>query len=337
VLGKLVPILEGQGQLDLKDTILRRAADRARAQIAAEKGSSPPGLYRVLERVLAFLGDEDARQFAGQCAAIAAGEPNPPRLGVEPSRELSAAAWERVFSPVARGLALEVWREARDAVPSIFGPELSAFGVSKNDRQNAKGLPSTWIPVDKIARALGVGAYELYQSTDRPDLCATVGPALIVGAAYGDRLTAATRFRVTRVVALMRDRLGPLEDIDDTDLELYFVALGRCSGATWMPESRPSEARIEDRVKLLNKYLDRRARKALQTLAPRFSELGDVRLWRREVLAGLAQLGLAVSGDLSAAHAELKVDIHSGLGQVLARFAVSEDMAALRRELGLRG
>ena len=104
-----------------------------------------------------------------------------------------------------------------------------------------------------------------------------------------------------------------------------------------MPESRLSEARIEDRVKLLNKYLDRRARKALQTLAPRFAEVGDVRLWRREVMAGVAQLGLAVSGDLSAAYAELKLDIRTGLGQALARFAVSEDMAALRRELGLRG
>lgn len=337
VLGKLVPTLEGQGQIALKDTILRWAAERARSQIAAEKGATAPGLYRVLERVLALQGDEDARLWAGQCVAIAAGEPTPPRLGVEPSRELSAAAWERVFSPLARGLALEVWREARDAVPSIFGPELSAFGVTKNDRQNVKGLPSTWIPVDKIVRALGAGNYELYLSVDRPDLCTTVGPALVVGAAYGDRLTAATRFRVTRVVALMRERLGPLDDIDDTDLELYFVALGRCSGASWMPESRLSEARIEDRVKLLNKYLDRRARKALQTLAPRFAELGDVRLWRREILTGVAQLGLAVSGDLSAAHAELKVDIKGGLGQALARFAVSEDMAALRRELGLRG
>jgi hypothetical protein len=164
-----------------------------------------------------------------------------------------------------------------------------------------------------------------------------VGPALVLGAAYGDRLTAATRFRVTRVVALMRERLGPLEAIDDSDLELYFVALARCVGASWMPESRLSEARIEDRVKLLNKYLDRRARKALQTLAPRFAEVGDVRLWRREVMAGVAQLGLAVSGDLSAAYAELKLDIRTGLGQALARFAVSEDMAALRRELGLRG
>jgi hypothetical protein len=256
--------------------------------------------------------------------------------GVEPVRELSPAGWERVMPPEARGLALEVWRETLEA-SRIYSPELATLGVGRGERQNAKGIPLAWIPVDKIARALGAGSYELYAAPRDRDLCAVSGAALVLGQAHADKLAPATRFRVARKLVLLRDRLGPLETLSDEDLELYFAACARVAGVNWSAPSRPSEASVDERARLIAKILDRRAKKALTVLAPRFSALGDVGAWRRAVLVGAARVALVVAGDLGAAFAELKIDLYGELGQTLARFAMSEDMAALRRELGLRG
>ena len=333
-LARVAPLAEAQGELQLRDGVLDRAAEAALAQVDATPRDPAP--YRALERVLALRVDEDRRALAGQAAALAAGESPAPRTGVEPARELTAATWERVYPAGTRGLFLELWRETQEASVKMFSPELTALGAGKNDRQNAKGIPLAWIPVDKIARAVGAGAYELYLAPAKRELAATAGPAVVLGGAHSDKLSPTTRFRVARVMMLLRDHIAPLETIDDAELDLYFTACARVAGASWTASSRPVEAKIEDRVKALNKHLDRRAKKALSALAPRFVSLGEAREWRRAMLDGANRVALAVAGDISAALTELKLTLADAAGQALVRFALSDDMTALRRDLGLR-
>jgi hypothetical protein len=141
---------------------------------------------------------------------------------------------------------------------------------------------------------------------------------------------------VARKVALMREGMGPLDGIQPGDLELYFAACARVAGVAWTAPSRPAEARVEERAKAIGKILDRKVKKTLAGMAARFAAIGDLGPWRRAHLDAAARIGLVVAGDLGAALGELKLTIGSAEGGALARFAVSEEMAALRRELGLR-
>jgi hypothetical protein len=251
----------------------------------------------------------------------------------EPARELGASGWERLQPAGARGAALEIWRETADAAARLLGGDAAALGVGKPERQNAKGIPLAWIPVDKIARALGVKEYELYLHGERERARAGV-TAVALGASHMERLTPLTRARVARRMALMRDRAGCLETADPAQLELFFAACARAAKTSWQAPSRPAEAQVEEWSRLVLK--EKRAKKALAVLGGRFAELGDLKAWRRELMRGAARAALAVSGDLAATLAELGTDLRSELGQDLARYAVSLDLAAVRRELGLR-
>jgi tetratricopeptide (TPR) repeat protein len=317
---------------------LDRAADQARADVAANPLDAAP--YQALSRLWGWKGDEDARVLMAQAHAMLAGHPPPPREGaVEPTRELSQLGWERLLPEAARAVALDVWRLASEAANKIYGPELSALGVGKGDRVNAKGAPVAWIPVDKIARALGCAGYELYVSS-RPDECSVVGSALVCGQMLADRLTPATRFRVARRLALLRDRLGPLERLDDDELTLLFAACARVAELPRPPSLvlGPLEAKLEERTRLVGKAMGRKERKGLQALGARFAQLGDPAAWRRAILDGAARVALVVSGDLVSAFAELGLDVRrDAQAQGLLQLATTEDYLSLRREMGLRG
>jgi tetratricopeptide (TPR) repeat protein len=334
-IGKLLPLAEAQGEIQLRDSVLTRAAGEARALI--ENAPSTASGWQTLERVLAWQHDEDLRVIASQGAALADGKPAPAREGgIEPTRDLSPAGWDKVWPAAGRGGALEIWHEADSAI-RVLG-DIGSTGVGKNERQNAKGIPLAWIPVDKIARALGAGAagYELYLHPRERDFARVVGPCVVLGAGHCDKLSSLTRFRVARKLALLKDRLGVLETADEVDLELFFFAVARTVGVAWEPKKRPAEARLEEWTKLVGKALDRKAKKALLGMGHRFAALGDLGAWRKAILGAATRIGLAISGDLGAALKELKLDLASDEGAALARFAISPDLVAIRRELGLR-
>ncbi|MSP62121.1 MAG: tetratricopeptide repeat protein, partial [Myxococcales bacterium] len=333
-LGRIVPLCDAQGERQLRDALLSRAAGEARAAI--ERAPHDPARYRMLEQILAWSNDEDARVVVAQVAALTGGEATAARDGgSEPARDLSPAGWELAMPPSARGAALEIWRDVHEAAARIFGPELEQLGVEKAERQNAKGIPLAWIPVDKIARALGVKDYELYRSPLGREVARTSGLALVLGSVHCEKLTGVTRFRVARKVVLMRERLGPLETAEVADLDLFFAGCARIAGATLAGPPR-AQARVEERAKAIGKIIDRKTKKALQSHAPRFAAVGDVGAWRSAVLHGATRLGLAVAGDLGAALSELKIALRSDEGQDLVRFIVSEEFATLRRDLGMR-
>jgi tetratricopeptide (TPR) repeat protein len=334
-LGRLVNMAEGGHVVALElEEQLDRAIEKARGLVAG--APMQPDAYMYLSRLWGWRGDEDARVFAAQAMALTAVEPPPPREGAhEPTRELSPMGWERLLPPGARSVALEIWRAAWEGADKIYGPEVAQLGVGKSDRQNHKGIPMAWVPVDKIARALGC-SYQLYTGKD-PQMCVVAGEALVVGSAMADRLGPRTRFRVARSLTLLRERLGPLETMSDDELHLFFAACAKVAET-----ARPSvlhitdNAKLEERAKALGKALGRKERNALKGLGPRFADLNDPRDWKRAFYEGAARAALVVGGDLEGALAELNLaplDLQAG---ALYAFAVSDDMIALRLEMGLR-
>jgi tetratricopeptide (TPR) repeat protein len=334
-LGRLVNMAEGGHVVSLElEEQLDRAVEKARG--LAMRAPLEPDAYQYLARLWAWRGDEDARVFATQAQALTAVEPAPPREGaIEPARELSPMGWERLLPPGARTVALEIWRAAWEGALKLYGPELQTLGVGKGDRQNAKGIPMAWVPVDKIARALGCAGYELYSSKD-PSKCALAGGAIVLGTQMADRLSARTRFRAARALMLLRDRLGPVEKLDEGELALFFAACARVAEVPRPPILRVNDAKMEERAKIIGKTLGRKERNALKSLGGRFAELNDPGQWRAAILDGAGRTGLAVGGDLDGALAELNLAPKDPAAAALYLFAVSEDMMAIRREMGLR-
>ena len=339
-LAKLMPLAEAGHVLTIElEEKLERAIESARAQaVSSPLGELP---YQQLTRLWAWRGDDDSRLVSAQAEALAAGRAPPVReSAVEPAKELSAQSWERIWPETARSVALEVWRAAAEAAAELYGPSLESLGVGKRERVNAKGTPLAWIPIDKIARSLCGShfAYELYASP-KADLCVTTGNALVCGSVFTDRLSPSLRFRVARRIALMRERLGPLEAIEDDELALFFAACARVAELPTPPAlAALPQARVDERAKTLGKALARRDRKALQAIGGRVATLPPPAQWRQAVLEGVARAALAVGGDLVAAFGELSVTMSKDrLAQVLTTFAVSDDFRVLRRDMGLKG
>jgi len=259
---------------------------------------------------------------------------------IDPARELQPASWDRLWPETVRSVALEIWRTAAEASMRLYGPSLEALSVGKSERVSAKNLPAGWNRLEKIARGLGVAGYELYVARER-ESCAVGAngdtPVVVAGQAFTEKLPPRLRFRLARKLALLRERLGPVELVDDDELTTFFAACAKVAEVARPPALRPSsEPRVDERAKAIGKALGRKERKALQSIGARFSVLPDPGEWRRAVLDGAARAALVVGGDLPAALAELGLPFTDARGQVLTRFALSDEYLALRRELGLR-
>jgi hypothetical protein len=339
-LEKLVAYAE-QGQVvqtQLDDKI-DRALDAARAR--AVRQPKTPENYLALTRLYGWRADEDARTLAAQAMALARGEAAHERDdSIDPTKELSASGWELLVPETGRSIALEIWRTAYEATMRIYGPSPEALGTGKPERVNQKALPPGWAHLDKIARGLGVGAYELYASRDR-EACGIGAngdvPIIVAGGAFAERLSPRMRFRLTRKLTLLRDRSGPLEQVDDEELHLFFAACAKVAEV-----SRPSvlkvtsEGRVDERAKAINKAMSRKERKTLQAIGSRFAILPDPGEWRRSLLEGAARAALVVGGDLVAALSELGLTFGEGRAAALVQFALSDEYQRLRREMGLR-
>src|SRR5262249_6448269 len=160
-------------------------------------------------------------------------------------RELSPASWERIQPPAALTVGLDVWRAAWEGAQKLFGPELSSLNVGQGERANHKGIAAAWVPVDTIARAPGCKEDELYASREG-EACVVTGAALVCGPSYADKLSPAARFRVARKLALLRERLGPVERLDDGELAVFFAACARVAEVARPPvlAAAGAEARV---------------------------------------------------------------------------------------------
>jgi tetratricopeptide (TPR) repeat protein len=323
-------------QLDLDDK-LDRALGIARIRVSDAPTEAEP--YRTLVRLYAWRGDEDAGLIAQQAEALARrAEPTPRDTTIDPTKDLSASAWERIWPEVAHSVALEMWHAAGEGLVKHYGPALETLGVGKNERQNtSKGLPPRWVHVEKTGRALGCSGFELYAAKE-PEVCALAGAALVVGGGFAERLPSRRRFRLAYKMTLLRERLGAFERLDAEEIAVLYAALAKVAELPAPAAARgASDAKVEERARQLGKLIGRKEKKALQALGPRLGELPAPAALRRAVLAGAARAALVVGGDLAAALAELNADLHDGgIGQELVVFANTEDFQSLRREMGLR-
>jgi tetratricopeptide (TPR) repeat protein len=271
----------------------------------------------------------------------------------EPVRELTTEGRERLVASTLGGAWRDAWLLAADAADRLHGPSPATFGVGRGERvPDRPGGPFEL--VFRAARALGVQLEEIYLAKGDADLCVAMGvqaPALILGGALQGTPPPRARYRIGCALAWLGQRAAPLASLQEAEARLLLASIAHLVG---VPAPRAlGGPGVDDRARKLDKALGRKERKQLATLAPRLIDAGDPAAFVRALAATAARAGALLAGDLAAAleearpglepagtrrfkpPADLVADLE-GFPEALEvlRFAASDDLLALRRELG---
>lgn len=361
-LERLLALTKAGGDAARATMALARAAQEARKQVAAllapDADLSESGVAALVQ-IYEWQGNKDAQSLAAQARwalAEALGKkgtkptapaPKAPQRSVGPPLRTAA------FPPEARGVLTDVWTEIWEVASRVLSPELSTVAANAREQLNRKEVPAAWAAVDQLAQRFGLGTtstslpYALYQHKEREG-CVVIGNSLVCGPAYSvpiSSLPPALYFRLVRRLALLPDRLGPIDSTGD-DVLLFLSACCQLVQAP-VPALPPElKGRLDERTKAVDRAISRKERNALRAMVPRLSVLAGedgrafVRGWQQSVRQGSAQLALGITGDLGVALAETgaQLDGENGaarIGRALCAFSVSAEVQVLRRELGL--
>ncbi len=315
----------------------------------------------MLGQVFKWQGHNDLYSLAHQAESavlVAAGQPALPPVPAPalkvPGRSVGPPLRTTAFPPEARSVLAELWTEVADSANRILGSELTALGAQPRERLNTKDVPAAWTNVDQLANRFGLGSssmtltYGLYMARDK-DLCHLSGNNLVCGSSYMTPLSSLSPglfFKLARRLALLPDRMGPLE-VEPQELVLFIAAC--CNVAQLPGPTLPADqkSRLDERTRALDRVISRKERSAIKALASRLMPLSGsegrefIVNWQQAVLLGAAQLGLAITGNLGAALDDLGIGLRDGSAvtvrkaRALCAFSVSAEMQSLRRELGL--
>ncbi len=140
-------------------------------------------------------------------------------------------------------------------------------------------------------------SYGLFMGRDK-ESCQIAGSNLICGSSFTGALGTLSPtlfFRLVRRLALLPDRLGPLDG--DVQEVLLFIAsccaMAQVPGPTLSAEAR---SRLDERNRALDRVISRKERAALRAMAHRLAPLAGsegnqfIVGWQQAVLLGSAQL-----------------------------------------------
>jgi hypothetical protein len=246
------------------------------------------------------------------------------------------------------GLALmrEVWAQVCRGVAKLYSPPASELGISKQTRL-PPGSDTRVAWIEAAGAALGIPSLFIHlpplddlfvAAVDMPDAALALGRGVVGG-------DPVSRFRVGRVLALLRECATAVERVAISELELIWSAAIYLGNPRWFDRARPrfDEATLKTASRKLAKGMSRRELKNLESYAMGFPQTPlDVAGWREDVLRSANRFGLLVSGDLAAALRALtqrpspsRQDLLAAPCQDLIQFAFSDRYAAVRREAGL--
>ncbi|MBC8133592.1 MAG: hypothetical protein H7X95_11475, partial [Deltaproteobacteria bacterium] len=278
---------------------------------------------------------------------------------------LPVGFWSRLRVPGTTGFVAEIWPMLAAALGELFPPNASLpnfsqlSGSSPRDRERIPpGTEPRLAWVEAAAISFGVPALELWMpkkgsaGADAGDESVMVvegdSPGLLLarGVLTGN---APARFRVGRMLSLLRDRTFVLERVPAGELSAMLAAAAVVAGAPIPKVGAP--AGLRERARALSKAMSRKDRKALELEVSRFlREVPDAAGFREAVLATADRLGLILAADVAVAvrvAGDFDLDREMGLTSAaivdearvmtLVRFALSDDYLVLKREMGAGG
>lgn len=361
-LERLLALTKAGGDAARATMALARAAQEARKQVAellSPEADLSDSAVAALVQIYEWQGNKDAVALAAQArwalgeALGKKGQKPPAPAPKAPQRSVGPPLRTAAFPPEARGVLTDVWTEIWEVASRVLSPELSTVAANAREQLNRKEVPAAWAAVDQLAQRFGLGStsaslpYALYQHKEREGL-AVIGSNLVCGAAYSvpiSSLPPALYFRLVRRLALLPDRMAPIDSAGD-DVLLFLAACCQLVQAPAPALPPELKGRLDERTKAADRAISRKERNALRAMVPRLSVLGGedgrafVRGWQQAVRQGSAQLALGITGDLGVALAETGAQLDgegdaARSGRALCAFSVSAEVQVLRRELGL--
>lgn len=240
-----------------------------------------------------------------------------------------------------------------EAITKMWPADLDDLGVTTREKLTTRSGHPLRLLSDRVAAMFGVADHELYVHRMRGRGTAielSEPSAILIPSGALELSEAAQVFALARAHAHLAARTGIVEKLQPRELEVFLAAAMR-PFAPGFGAGLTSEDVIESQQKQIHRALSRRARKALEDVAPRYvaAPPADFAQLVRGIQYGVARAALVVADDLVQSvellhrtereYAEpiptlLRL---SPLVQDLVRFWTSDVASAVRRRLNAVG
>ena len=338
--------------LDITIQTKREMLERARDAMLGALQRSPndaDGLRRFT-RVAGALG-ETSLEAAAAAIAVAVGASDPgvdAALGrahvrtarVMPQWALTGDHLKALCAPQDEGALANLFTMIAPTLAEALGPTLSALGVGKRDRVDARAGLQLRADIGAWAGAFGIGEFELYVGGKDPlgvQGVAGETPAIVIGPNVKSPFDPMTGARVARELFSVARGTTMFRSRDETTVAAVVVAACRIAE---VPINSPPYAILAEVEKAMRSAVPRKIKKALPEVCAAVAQGGaDPKAFARAVLTSQARVAAIACGEVGVVLADM-VPPASGSDPravELYKFVLSPVYFQLRRALGLEG
>ena len=266
---------------------------------------------------------------------------------------LAGAEMSRLLLPEARSPMVDVALAMAPIAAKVLRFELGNLNITSRDRLNPRDNHPTRLLADRIARALGIEAFELYLSPSWQGAARVYPgdpPAIVGSTTFADLPEPEQAFALARLLARTALGLTWLDELAVDAVDGFLMASIRAIEPTFGSGELSSarESMAQSFMISIQKAIGRRQRKLLEEIAPAVIATYDARTFSIGVRRSEYRLGYILSGDLVAAMDYLKrydreisradgdprVLLQHPVTNELLRYALTPDAFAERRRVG---
>lgn len=300
----------------------------------------------TVEEVRACLGDVKPERLARLRARRL--PETAPYVGALAGPEIS-----RLLLPEARSPLIEIGVAMAPIAAKILRFELSSLGVSSRDRIGPRDNHPTRFLADRIARVLGIEAFELYLSPSWQGAARVYPgdpPAIIASTSFPELPEPEQAFAFARLLTRTALGLTWLDELPVDAVDGFFIAAVRAVDPTFGTGeiSAARDAMAQSFLSSVQKAIGRRQRKQIEEIAPNVTSNYDTRTFSIGVRRSEYRIGYILAGDLIAAvdylrrfdreiaraEGDPRVLLQHPVTNELLRYALTAESYAERRRVG---
>jgi hypothetical protein len=259
----------------------------------------------------------------------------------------------RLLVPEARSPLIEVAVAMAPIAAKILRFELSSLGVTSRDRIGPRDAHPTRLLADRIARVLGIEAFELYLSPNWQGAARVYPgdpPAIIASTSFPELPEAEQAFAFSRLLTRTALGLTWLDELPVDAVDGFLIASVRAvePGFGSGELSAARDAMAQSFLANVQRAIGRRQRKQIEEIAPNVSSNYDARTFSIGVRRSEYRLGYILGGDLIAAidylrrfdreiarsEGDPRVLLQHPVTNELLRYALTAEAYAERRRVG---
>jgi tetratricopeptide (TPR) repeat protein len=328
---------------------LARVADLPLALTSFEAALAKEGRVEerlALEEVRACFGDVKAERLSRlRARRLSEGAPY--------ALSLAGAELLRLLVPEARSPLLEVAAAIQPIAAKILRFELANIGVASRDRLSARDGHPTRVLADRLARALGIEAFDVYLTATWQGAARVYPgdpPAIVASTTFAELPEPEQLYALARL--LTRAALGPtwLDELPVDAVDGLLLASLRAvdPGFAGGELTAPRESMAQSFLPAVQKAIGRRQRKQIEELLPTILSNYDARAITIGVRRSEYRAAYVLAGDLVAAldylrrfdrdigrsAEDARVLLSHPVTNELLRYAMSAESVTERRKVG---